>query len=361
MRRVAALVPNCPGVLPGQRVRIETWAEHLEHHGWAVDLYPFGDERLQEVLYEPGHARAKASRLVSCYWRQLHRLRRLPPPDLLFIYQEAALVGPALLERLAQRRGTPMVYDLDDPRFLPYRSPSNGWASLLKFPGKTRSLLRLADQVIVINTLLQTYAARFNPSVTVIPNVVDLDRYQQVTPPPGPARLVWIGSQSTMKNLQTIAPALARLQADCNTPVRVVAAAPSVIPGVRTDFRPWSAASEVADLQDCHVGLLPIADTPWNRMKFFFKAVQYMALGLPIVAQRMGSNIEIIEDGVNGFLVESQEEWYHKLRMLVENPDLRHHMGAAARATAVKRFSLPVQIARVADTFDRAAARRWTP
>jgi glycosyltransferase involved in cell wall biosynthesis len=275
---------------------------------------------------------------------------------LLFIYQEAALMGPALLERLAGRAETPMVYDLDDPRFLPYRSPANGWASLLKFPGKTRSLLRLADHVIVINRLLKDYADRYNPAVTVIPNFVDLDRYQPVEPPPGPARLAWIGSQSTMGNLQTIGPALVRLQADGGTPLRVIAAAPAVIPDVRTEFRPWSAATEVADLQACHVGLLPIADTPWNRLKFFFKAVQYMALGLPVVARRMGSNGEIIDDGVNGFLVESQEEWYHRLRALVDQPELRRQMGAAARRTAVEHFSLPVQLARVAATFDQAAA-----
>ena len=33
-------------------------------------------------------------------------------------------------------RAFPFVYDLDDPIFLPYRSPANGWSSLLKFHGE---------------------------------------------------------------------------------------------------------------------------------------------------------------------------------------------------------------------------------
>lgn len=354
MRRVAALVPNVEGASPGQRVRIETWRDHLQPHGWSVDLYPFEDAALHRVLYQPGHRAAKAARLLACYGRQIDRLRRMPPYDLLFVYQEAALVGPALLERWARRAGTPLVYDLDDPRFIPYRSPTSGRASLIKCSGKTNFLVRSADHVIAINPLLADYAGRYNSSVTVVPNSVDLERYRPRTPPAGPARVVWIGSHSTEANLVMVSPALQRLQVDCGTPIRLIGAEAPALPGLRVESRHWSADTEVGDLQECHVGIVPVADTPWNRWKFFFKTVQYMAAGLPVVAHPTGSNRDVIQHGVNGFLADTQEQWYQHLRTLVDQPDLRKRMGAAARATAVERFSLPSHIATVADVFAEA-------
>lgn len=361
-RRIAALVPNLPGRAPGQRVRIEFWDARLRELGWVVDVYAFEDARLREVLYTHGNAQAKASRLLGCYWRQFWRILAMPPADVVLVYREAALLGPALLERLAVRGGVPMVFDLDEPIFMAYRSPTSGWASLLKFPRKTHSLFRLADEIIAINSLIGDYAARYNPAVTVIPNFVDMTRYGNPEPPPDdPVRLVWTGSHTTMANLETITPALRRLQAEHAAPLRVVGAGSVDLPGVLTEVRQWSAETEVRDLQDCHVGLVPLTDLPWNPWKFYLKTVQYMAAGLPVVARRMGSNTEMIVDGENGFLVETQDEWHERLAMLVEDPILRRRMGAAASRTAVERYSVEAQMGRVAAVFDRAASRRTPP
>lgn len=357
MRRIVALVPNIPGASPGQRVRIESWRPHLRELGWTVDMYAFEDSRLREVLYAQGRSAAKAARLLSCYGQQLRRVMAMPSCDVLLVYREATLLGPAFLERLARRGGVPMVYDVDEPIFMPYRSPTSGWASLLKFPGKTRSLFRLADQVMAINSLIGEYAARYNPSVTVVPNFVDVQRYRPGEPRSDErSRLVWTGSHTTMSNLATIAPALRRLQEDLAVPLRVVGSGSVDLPGVAIELRQWSAETEISDMQDCDIGLVPLTDLPWNPWKFYLKTVQYMALGLPVVARRMGSNTEMIEDGVNGFLVETQDEWYQRLRTLVTNPDLRRRMGAAARATAVRNYSVEAQMSRVAAVFERAAA-----
>ena len=356
--RVAALVPNLPGVAPGQRVRIESWTGYLESRGWTVDLYPFESVELHEVLYAPGQAAAKARELASCYRRQLQRVLTMPPCDVVFVYREAALVGPAVLERLAARMRAPLLYDLDDPTFVPYRSPTNGWASVLKFPRKTNALFRRASHVITINRLIGDYAARYNPAVTVVPNFVDVERYTPApSAPPGPVRLVWIGSHSTAPNLVEIGPALARLQADRDVVVCAVGAGAVTVPGVRVESRQWSAGTEVADLQSSHIGLVPLNDAPWNRWKSFYKVVQYMAVGLPVVARRMGSNDEVIEDGVNGFLVETQEDWYERLRLLVDDADLRARMGRAARRTAVDHFSADVHLPRVAAVFEDLLVR----
>lgn len=358
MKRVAALVPNVLGISPGQRVRIETWAVHLRAAGWEVDFYPFEDERLHEVLYHPAPMRVKVARLASCYKDRLKLLRTRPPCDILFIFREAALIGPAIIETMIRRPGTPVIYDFDDPVFLPYRSPMNGWFSLLKFPRKTHTLFRQSDHIIAINQLLADYAARFNPSVSVVPNCVDTERY---CPAPrsddGTVRLVWIGSHSTMPNLTAIAPALRGLDSHARVSLRVIGAGKVTMPDIPTEVKQWSAETEVAELQECDIGLLPLLDHSWHPWKFFFKTVQYMAVGLPVVARRMGSNAEIIDEGVNGFLVETEREWRERLRLLIDDADLRRKMGAAARATAVERYSTQVQMPRVVSIFESVLER----
>jgi len=354
MKRIAALVPNVLGASPGQRVRIESWAPFLEKSGWTVDFYPFENAKLHEIMYQPGHARAKAIGLFKCYVDQLERILHGLPCDVLFIYREAALIGPAILERLTKRYHVPIVYDLDDPVFLPYRSPMNGWFSLLKFPRKTYSLFRMSKRVIAINQLIANQVAKHNKAVSVIPNCVDIERYQpRQKSPDAPTRLVWMGSHSTMPNLETIATALTHLQTSDGLELRVIGAGDPGLHGINTEVRQWSADTEVSDLQDCDIGLVPLTNMAWHPWKFFFKTIQYMAVGLPVVAQRMGSNSEIIEHGVNGFLVETQDEWYKCIKELVDNRELRLRMGEAARGTVVERFSTQKQMPRMIDVFER--------
>jgi glycosyltransferase involved in cell wall biosynthesis len=121
-------------------------------------------------------------------------------------------------------------------------------------------------------------------------------------------------------------------------------------PGLNAEVRVWSADTEVADLQGCHIGLVPLVPHPWNEWKFFFKTIQYMAVGLPVVAANEGSNREIIQNGVNGFLVGSEDEWYERLARLCGDVELRQRMAEAARKTVVDRYSLQVQAPRVAAT-----------
>jgi glycosyltransferase involved in cell wall biosynthesis len=159
-----------------------------------------------------------------------------------------------------------------------------------------------------------------------------------------------------MPNLTTILAPLRRLQAEVRAPLRVVGVGEVALPGVEVEVRQWSAATEVSELQDCEIGLVPLTDLPWNRWKFFFKTVQYMAVGLPVVARRLGSNSEIITHGVNGFLVESNDEWYDCLRALVTNRDLRRRMGEAARETIVTRYSTQIQMPRMVSIFEHVLA-----
>ena len=67
-----------------------------------------------------------------------------------------------------------------------------------------------------------------------------------------------------------------------------------------------------------------------------------MACGVPVVASRVGVNTEIIEDGVNGFLASTEDEWVEKIARLLSDADLRRRFAAAGRRTIEERYSLHV-------------------
>jgi glycosyltransferase involved in cell wall biosynthesis len=359
---IAAFVPNMLGISPGQRVRIELWAKALEDAGWRIDFYPFEDEPLHEYLYTSGNAGEKVRGLVRCYKKQFRNINKTIRTDIAFIFREASLVGPAILERLIARKGVPVVFDLDDPIFLPYKSPINNWASLLKFSRKTHKIFKISSQIIAINQLIADYARQFNPNVTVIPNCIDTERYvpgNEISRSRQTPKLIWIGSQSTMTNLNEIAAPLRRLEESHNAELLIIGAGKADLGLRNVEFRQWSAESEVTDLQEGGIGLLPLTDLNWNNWKFFFKAIQYMAVGIPVVARRMGSNVEVIKDGINGYLVETEDEWYDRIGVLLRDEPMRRRMGNAARQTVESEFSLSAQAVRVVDLFEdvRRSAR----
>jgi glycosyltransferase involved in cell wall biosynthesis len=113
------------------------------------------------------------------------------------------------------------------------------------------------------------------------------------------------------------------------------------IEGLEVEALPWTVENEIPVLQRFDIGLYPLPmDNKWVLGKSGLKALQYKALGLPVVATAIGANYRIIENGKTGFLVETEEEWIEHLELLMKDPLLRRKMGEAARINVLKHYSL---------------------
>jgi glycosyltransferase involved in cell wall biosynthesis len=279
--------------------------------------------------------------MLRAFVKRIPSLADLSRYDAVLVYREAALIGPEILERWVVRRGVPLIYVLDDPLFVPYRSPSNGPLSRLKSPGKVTRLCSLASTVIVNGSPLRIFAERHNRNVWVVPNLVDATTYQPRIRSAGvPPCLGWIGSPSTAGNLDLLAEPLRRLASRVVFELQVVGATRRTIGTVPCTWKPWTADSEVEDLGRFDVGLLPLGNHPWNPWKFNFKLAQYMALGIPPVCTPVGSNPEIVDHGVTGFLAASSGDWVRYLEELLTNDSLRQEMGAAGAEYAHRHFTV---------------------
>lgn len=353
--RVLALLPYPTDRVPGQRYRIEQWAPLLRREGVEVTVSPFLAAAAMDVLYQPGHSVLKAAGTLRGYLRRLRETLLSALPEVIFVYREAALLGPAWLERiLAWRR--PLVFDFDDALYLADTSAANAWARAFKAVGKTAAICRVASQVTVGNPVLADFARTHSSRVTVIPTSIDTDLYQRPVRPCNRRPVVgWTGSATTLRYLERLVPALVRLRQACDFELRVIGGELRVA-GLDVTCLPWRAATEVADLAPLDVGLMPLLDDPWSRGKCGLKALQYMALGIPPVVSPVGVNSAIVSHGRNGFLASSEEEWIAHLTALLRDPALRERLGEAARRTVEHGYSARVQAPRLAQVLRQAAA-----
>ncbi|MBI1318072.1 MAG: glycosyltransferase [Candidatus Hydrogenedens sp.] len=326
------------------RYRVIRFAEMLEADGHRCTVCLPSSFAIWDRLYGRGNRLTKLLYLLVCVGNRLLQLRHVPGADAVVL--RGPLVyggyGPPLLERLCHALNPRMVYDIDDAVWVApdgVDSPFQRWANL----DWIWAMGRLCVHGIVGNQYLADQVQGRSPEVTIIPTCIDMDRHRAKSYPepiPGrPVTLGWTGLYSNLVNLDIIASPLQQLSADGNVKLHVATGRPYALDGVTVENEHWVVENEIRYLQQADIGLMPLLDTPSTRGKCAFKALQYMGVGTPCVVSPVGMNAEIIEDGVNGFLASTPEEWLDKLKQLVDDPALRERMGRAARQTVLERYS----------------------
>ncbi|HMO80751.1 MAG TPA: glycosyltransferase family 4 protein [Pyrinomonadaceae bacterium] len=302
----------------------------------------------------------KVKHVLRALNRRRNLLNRVKDYDLVYVFREAALLGPAWFERRIAASGVPMIFDFDDAVFVKYKSPTNGYLSHLKFPGKTATTVRLSAHVMAGNSFLERYSRKYNQNVTVIPTTIDTDKYKPVEKAEAQnvVTIGWSGSHSTVQHLDTLRDTLQELAKNKNFRLRVIGTPEYELTGVKTESIRWRSETEVLDLKKIDIGIMPLPNDEWSMGKCGLKALQYMALGLPTVCSSIGVNKDIIRDAENGFLADSKNEWIDKLSRLLDSAQLRKTLGSKARATVEEKYSARSQAPRVYQLFKETIESR---
>ena len=345
MSKILFLTPYPHGQAPSQRFRFEQYLGALTAVGHTYELKSFLSPITWAILYKPGQTLAKAVGIAAGFGRRLGLLARVPAFDFVFIHREAAPIGPPFFEwMIAKVLRKRIIYDFDDAIWLANTSEANRIAAGLKWHQKVGSICRWAYKNSCGNAYLAAYAHQFNVHSLVNPTTIDTDHlHNQVRDQALPGRLVigWTGTHSTLKYLDQIVPVLAKLENEgLDFEFRVISNQPPALPLRSLVFVPWRKATEIDDLLAFHVGLMPLEDDLWAKGKCAFKALQYMALGIPALVSPVGMNTEVVQNDYNGYICATATDWEIRLRQLLTNPGLRQHLGVAARATVVERYSV---------------------
>jgi glycosyltransferase involved in cell wall biosynthesis len=244
----------------------------------------------------------------------------------------------------------PYVVDYDDAVFHRYDQHQSPVVRRL-LGKKIDRVMRDAALVVAGNEYIKTRARLAGAKrVEIIPTVVDLNRYAVVPPLETDVFTVgWIGSPVTAYNLQLIRPALEAFSERCPTRLVAVGSGDLVLGNVPVEVKPWKESTEVQEIQQFDVGIMPLTDAPFERGKNGFKLIQYMACARPVIASPVGVNQEIISEGANGFLAVTSEDWIRALELLENDGCLRRRLGEAGRQVVEARYSLQAAAPKLAE------------
>ncbi|MBB6599050.1 glycosyltransferase family 4 protein [Luteimonas sp. MC1825] len=316
------------------RYRLQQYVPGLRDHGIELDVHGLLDDRYLRRRF--AGERLPLGSMVASGLSRLRQLLRQRDYDGAVVYCELFPFMPGALEQSLIK--IPYVCDFDDAFYLKYRS---GARSLMPGLGrKFDGLVAAATRVTAGSRVLAEYAGQLNPATTLLPTVVDTDRYQRRDVMRAPGFTVgWIGSPSTAPYLQALVGPLETLGREGVVRLVVIGGKAPRIDGIEIVELPWSEDTEVDLINGFDVGVMPLPDTAWSRGKCAFKLIQYMACGVPVVASPVGANRDVVTADC-GVLADNEAAWIDALRLLRDDNQLRERLGAHGRARVVDGYSL---------------------
>lgn len=343
-KNVLFLLPYPLHKAPSQRFRVENLLFLLDENKISYRLAPFMDLNVWDILYKKGNILSKTWSILKSYLKRAWTVLVVAPQySYILIHREAAPIGPPIFEwYLKKVLKKKIIFDFDDAIWIPNTSQENSIAALVKSFWKIKYICAWSYKIAAGNHFLGTFAQQSGAqSIHFIPTVVNTEnRYQQLKKTKQNDLVVgWTGSHSTLKFLDAILPIIEQLQEEIDFTFLVIADKQPDFKLKKWEFVAWNEQREIEDLLKIDIGIMPLVDDAWSEGKCGFKLIQYLSLGIPAIANPVGVNKDIIEHGINGYLVQENEDWKKYLRILLEDENLRAQYGIKGRAKMVAQYS----------------------
>lgn len=348
------------------RFRLAQFVEPLREHNIELSLNPFLSSEQFRELYSAKSLPSKVLAMLPSIFRRFTQTFDLQQFDIILIQREAMFFGPAIFEWLYQKVGKlPVVLDLDDATYVSYISPTYGkTGSFFKAFGKTDKLIKRSDLVVCGNRFIAQHVAEIGTEAVVIPTIADPNNFTPAKKKKDVPVVGWIGTHSTFPFLKGLFPIFERLAAKHSFVLKIVGAEANipVIKDLEIVNLKWSLEREIEDFRSLDIGVYPItvtdsANENWLKGKSGFKAIQYLAVGVPFVMSPVGVCAEIGVAGSTHFNASTDDEWYDSLDKLLSDAKLRENMGSLARQHSVENYSVAPHAAKLAETLKRVVIR----
>ncbi len=252
-------------------------------------------------------------------------------------------------------RARRVLYDVDDAIWEPHGRP-HGLLTRWRTRARLRATVRGAGRVLAANAHLAAgLRARLPPReqgrIAVLPMALDPSVWtpRAAAQDDAPVFLGWAGAPGNLPYLEALEPVLARLLRDFpRARLRVLCGARPRFRELEFEHEPWSPGAEPAAVRGFDLGLLPLPrEDAFAAGKSPIKALQYMASGLPTVADALAGAEEIFATG-GALLARGDADWESHLHALLASPAERHALGRAARAAFEARHTLASNAAALA-------------
>lgn len=307
------------------RYRIQAYRPYFERAGHQLALCPWPRSywsrlRLERLIGETDAVIVQRRLLTSWQLYQLHRASRL----LIFDFDDA-------------------VYQRDS---YARKGPINS-----RRHARFAATVKTADAVVAGNDFLAAEARRWTGAerIHVIPSLVDPDRYlvaEHERSGKG-VQLAWIGCSSTLKGLELSRNLFETIGEQCpGLSMKIICDRFPQLRRLSIIECPWTEEDEARELATSDIGVSWLPDDGWSRGKCGLKVLQYMAAGLPVVANPVGVQADMVKHGQTGLHASTADEWCSAIRTLMNDPVLRRRMGEAGRRRVEREYSVELGAAR---------------
>ncbi len=343
-KRILFLAPYPVDQAPSQRLKYEQYYKYFEKSGFELTTSSFVSNSFWKIIYKQGGIFKKIYYTLLGYLRRTVDLFSIRQYDIVYVHLWVTPLGPPIFEWLISKLSKKLIYDIDDLIYLGDTSKNNLFIKAIKGNNKPIYLMKHAHKVVVCTPKLEQFVNQFNMNTADISSTIDTDSYLPVNDYNNTDKIVlgWSGSHSTSKYLYLLEDILLKLAKKHSFKLLVIGDSSFKIEGLECEAISWSRKKEIQELQRIDIGLYPLPNEEWVYGKSGLKALQYMALGIPTVATAIGANYRVIEEGISGYLVASQEEWVNRLSDLILNPELRKKIGEKARLRVENLYSVNV-------------------
>lgn len=333
---------------PSSRLRVFNYLPYLDGK-YEYDILTFGSEWVYKKVVKLS-SKVRNSFLAKVIYRIIGNILRrindlhkiLSYLNILFkrrhydlVFVQKVPLPQCVVRFIRNNKADHLIFDFDDAVFLD-RDNRN--------VKRYNYLLKTVDAVITISGYNKNYAQKINKKVYILPTPVNTERYKPRYRPEQQEKVVigWVGTPSTTRYLKKIVPVLEENSQTHRISCHFIGAVPFRNTLRDVSFLPWEYNTEVQYMHEFDIGIMPLTNEDAVLGKAGYKLLQYMAIGIPIVASPYGINKQLIKNGENGFLAYSEKDWVEKLSLLIDNPELRKETGLKGRDFVVKNYSLEV-------------------
>jgi len=236
---------------------------------------------------------------------------------------------PPILEFFLFLRRVKYILDFDDAVFNSYEN-SNNWLIKFLLKNKFKFILKNSYVVFAGNKYIYNYALENGArKVIYLPTTVDFKKHEinnigriSDFKKKDSFKMVWIGSPSTTKYLNSIITPLKYLVNNYNISLRVIGSKNFFFNSTKVEILDWNEKLQYKYISECDVGLMPLHNGPWEKGKCGYKIIQYMYCNLPVIVSPVGANLDIVKNRINGLFANNNSQWIESVLAIKKNKHL---------------------------------------
>jgi glycosyltransferase involved in cell wall biosynthesis len=337
----------------GYNYRVKKWLDLLSLNGFKLDAFVLIKDSID--FFELTTDKNLPNFVVKSGYKRFFQILKTRNYETIIVRRSIVLYndyGNLFMEKLLFSIHPNIILDFDDDIATNRGSQTNGRSRFEKLmldnANHFNESLKYYSRFIVGSDYLKTLVKeRFSEvkdsNICVIPTCVDYTQYPSKHYPKkiSTVKFGWIGGNHNLSLLKTIVPHLNQLSKQHSIELIVISGVESYdfhaeFPVI---FLKYDLSTEIELLKTIDIGLMPLIDNTINRGKCGFKLIQYMGLGIPSVASAITVNNEIVDDGINGWLVYDKGNWLEKLEEVITRTADFNTFGERAKLKIDSKYS----------------------